>query len=110
MEAEADRRGWAVLSVRSDGVIEASSSAAFDRGQLVPAEISELLEETIRELQGIEPHTKRGIVEQTLRGSRETVISYSMVAPKHLRRTRQKSGLLIFRGVFLTQPRPQPNG
>jgi DNA-binding CsgD family transcriptional regulator len=47
MATEADRDGWAVLTVRSDGVIEASSelslSPTFSSGQRVPAAVADLL-------------------------------------------------------------------
>ena len=47
MAAEADRVGWTVLTVRSDGVVEASSSrsseSSFTRGGSVPPEIVAVL-------------------------------------------------------------------
>lgn len=47
MADEADRNGWAVLTLRSDGVIEASSSTslspAFSSGRRVPAEVADLI-------------------------------------------------------------------
>lgn len=41
--AELDLGSWAVVSVRSDGVIEASSSATLRRGTRVPPELADLL-------------------------------------------------------------------
>lgn len=47
MAGEADRGGWAVLTVRSDGVIEVSSarllSPALSSGQRVPAAVADLI-------------------------------------------------------------------
>ena len=47
IDAEAERDGWTVLTVRSDGVVEASSSTSFSPlltpGSRVPAELAGLL-------------------------------------------------------------------
>jgi len=47
IDAEADRDGWTVVTVRSDGVVEASSSRSFSPllspGEGLPAELSALL-------------------------------------------------------------------
>ncbi|WP_231601707.1 LuxR C-terminal-related transcriptional regulator [Salinibacterium sp. NG253] len=46
VDAEMDRYAWAVVSVRSDGVVEASSSTVLDAGARVPDSLASIIADT----------------------------------------------------------------
>jgi len=46
VDAEMDRYAWAVVTVRSDGVVEASSSAVLDAGARVPDDLASIIADT----------------------------------------------------------------
>lgn len=46
VDAEMDRYAWAVVSVRSDGVVEASSSAVLEAGARVPDSLAAIIGDT----------------------------------------------------------------
>ena len=48
VDAEMDRYAWAVVSVRSDGVVEASSSTVLDAGARVPDSLASIIADTAR--------------------------------------------------------------